>query len=349
MVVATAQKYLAEKAELLGRCYHIDAQTIFELRLELVTPLMISESKADIPVPGLPNLDGILQFAAFYWCVKEATADHPELSGDYLWQVNEALRGKNWIDFPVPLREIPIRDAGTGKSHHMYDCSVGLPVDPESGETVYPIGNDFLDAQGKRFKRVVDNIPLRRRSADPRHCHKQIELTAQFDSKRGAHKALDNRMYHLVTNEYRFYFRGDKDWVDRLLGVMKDDGIGIGKKSSLGYGQIEQAHSHKAPHNDNVRATLGYLLTEMQKRALDVSQDTRSIALLKNIPTDELFRWCSATGDPNNELLLGDDAPKILSIVPSLAGYTPPHWLKGNQTLVARYGSLLYGAKSSSS
>jgi hypothetical protein len=343
MAVATAQKHLAEKAGLLRGGYHVDTQTIFELRLELATPLMISESKADIPVPGLPNLDGILQFAAFYWCVGEATADHPELSGDYLWQVNEALRtpDRNWIDFPIPLREISIRNTGIGKSRRLYDCSVGLPVDPESGAIVYPIGNDLLDAQGERFKRVVDNIPLRRRSVDPRHCHKQIALTAQFDPKRGAHKALDNRMYNLVTNEYRFYFRGDQDWVDRLLGVMRDDEIGIGKKSSLGYGQIKRTHIYPAPR---VKATLGHSLTEAQKKTLNVSSATRSIALLKNIPTDELFRWC-ATSDSNNQTLLGDEAPKILSIVPMLAGYTPPHWLKENQALVARYGSLLYGTR----
>lgn len=342
MTVATAQKHLAEKAELLRGGYHIDTQTVFELRLELATPLMISESKADIPVPGLPNLDGILQFAAFYWCVREATADHPELSGDYLWQVNEALRtpDRNWIDFPIPLREISIRNTGTGKSRCLYDCSVGLPVAPESGAIVYPIGNDFLDAQGGRFKRVVDNIPLRRRSVEPRHCHKQIDLTAQFDPKRGAHKALDNRMYNLITDEYRFYFRGDQDWVNRLLGAMKGDEVGIGKKSSLGYGQIKQIHICPAP----VNATLGCSLTQKQKETLNVPSATRSITLLKNIPTDELFRWC-ATSDSNNQVLLGDEAPKILSIVPVLAGYAPPHWLKGNQALVARYGSLLYGVK----
>lgn len=338
MAVATAQKHLADKAESLGRCYHIDAQTVFELRLELATPLMISESKADIPVPGLPNLDGILQFAAFYWCVKEAIAEHPELSSDYLWQVNEALRGSGWIDFPIPLREIPIRNTGLGKSSRLYDCSVGLPADPESGETVYPIGNDFLDTHGKRLKRVVDNIPLRRRSVAPQHCHKPIDLTAQFDSQRGAHKALDNRMYNLVTHEYRFYFRGDPDWVGRLLGVMKDEGVGIGKKSSLGCGQIKQMHiSHAQTH-----VTLGYALTGAQKQGLNVPSNTGSIALLKNIPTDELFRWC-ATSSQNNQDLLGAASPKMLSIVPMLAGYAPPHWLKENQTLVARYGSLLYG------
>jgi len=341
MTTTAAQTHLVNKVKSLRGYYHIDTQTVFELRLELATPLVISESKADISVPGLPNLDGILQFAAFYWCVMEASATYPELSDDYLWQVNEALRNpdRSWIDFPIPLHEISIRNTGIGKSQRLYDCSVGLPVDPESAEVVYPIGNEFLDAQGKRLKAVVDNIPLRRRSVDPQHCHKQIALTAKFDSRRGAHKALDNRMYHLVTGEYCFYFRGDRDWVYRLLRVMQDNGVGIGKKSGLGYGQINQIHIYPSPQ---VKPTLGYLLTTAQKEALNVSSDTRSIALLKNIPTDELFRWC-ATGDSNNQTLFGDTALKILSIVPTLAGYTPPHWLKKNQALVARYGSLLYG------
>lgn len=342
MVAATAQEHLAEKAKALRQRYRIDDETVFELRLELATPLMISESKADIPVPGLPNLDGILQFAAFYRCLKEVTADHPELAEDCLWQVNKALRApaSNWIDFPIPLREIPIRNAGLGRSNLLYDCSVGLPVDPESGEVVYPLGNDFLDAHGKRFRRVVDGIPLRRRSVAPLQCHKPIDLTAQFDTQRGAHKALDNRMYYLVTSEYCFYFRGDSQWVVRLLEIMRDDEVGIGKKSSLGYGQIKQVHVCPAPQ---VHATLGHALTDGQKEAYNVSPATRSIALLKNIPTDELFHWCAVT-NRENAALLGSEAPKVLSIIPMLAGYTPPHWLKQNQSLVARYGSLLYGA-----
>lgn len=340
MEIATARQHLAEKAESLERSYHIDDQTIFELRLELATPLMISAAKADVPVPGLPNLDGILQFGAFYWCVKEATAEHPDLAGDYLWQVNEALHTpqQNWIDFPIPLRQVSIRNTGTGRSPRLYDCSVGLPVDPESGEVVYPIGNDFLDAQGKRFKRVIDNIPLRRRNVDPRHCHKRIDLTAQFDPKRGAHKSLDNRMYNLVSHEYRFYFRGDPDWVSRLLGAMRDDRVGIGKKSSLGYGQIKRI----CICQPQARATIGHFLTDAQKQALNVSLPTQAISLLRSVPTDELFRWC-ASAAPDNQALLGYGSLRVISIVPILAGYAPPYWLKENQALVARYGSLLHG------
>lgn len=330
--------HLRSLADQLRQQYQIDNQNIYELSLELATPLIIAEAKADIPTPGLPNLDGILQFAAFYWCVREATAAHPELAQEYLWQVNQALREPpNWIDFPLPLRRIPIRNRGTGASDHMYDCSVGLPVDPATDETVYPVGDDFLDRRGRRFRRIVDHIPLRRRSVSPEQCHKPIRLTARLDPTRGDHKALDNRIYYLVTTKYRFFFRGDPHWVDRLLRMMRDDGVGIGKKSSLGYGQIREIQISAA----SVPATLGWLLTDSQRNALNVPEGTVSIALLKNIPIDELFRWCNT--DFPDDTLLGHRRPRILSFVPVLGGYTPPYWLKRNQTLVARYGSLLYG------
>jgi len=331
---------LRDQADRLRQQYHIDPQAVYELCLELATPLIIAEVKADIPVPGLPNLDGILQFAAFYWCVRETTRAHPELAQEYLWQVNEALRNPGcWIDFPIPLREIPIRNTGTGTSNRLYDCSVGLPVDPVTGETVYPVGDDFLDNRGQRFRLVVDNIPLRRRSVAPEHSHKPVGLTAQWDPKRGAHKALDNRIYFLVTQQYRFYFRGDPTWVDRLLRTMKDDGVGVGKKSSLGYGQIRELSISPV----SSVPTLGRPLTNAQQAALGVPLGTVSIALLKSIPVDELFRWCNAGNEAENEALLGYCRPRILSFLPVLGGYTPPFWLKKNQTLVARYGSLLYG------
>ncbi len=334
-----AFSHLRDQAGRLRQQYRIDHQKVYKLSLELATPLIVAETKADIPVPGLPNLDGILQFAAFYWCVREATATHPELAQEYLWQVNDALRtSAGWIDFPVPLREIPIRNTGTGAAGRLYDCSVGLPVDPTTSETAYPVGDDFLDGQGRRFRPVVDDIPLRRRSVPPQHSHKPIQLTAQLDPKRGDHKALDNRIYYLVTQKYCFYFRGDPGWVVRLLQTMRNDGVGVGKKSSLGYGQIRELCISAAP----VRSTLGWPLTPEQQSALNVPQGTRAITLLKNIPTDELFRWCN-TNFPENAILLGNPRPAILSFVPVFGGYAPPFWLKRNQTLVARYGSLLYG------
>jgi len=272
--------------------------------------------------------------------VKEAIVDYPEMSSEYLMQINEALHGNGWIDFPIPLRHITLQNPGIGQSRRIYDCSVGLPIDPKANKVVYPIGSDFLDEDGNRFERIIDSIPLRRRSVSPWHSHKQIDLCGkQFDTSRGAYKSLDNRIYILVTNEYRFYFRGDSNYVHKLLEIMKDNCFGIGKKSSLGYGQIKSVNVRQAPKN--VKATLGHYMTKEQKIALKVEQDTKAISLLKNIPTDELFRWCSEDSK-DNQSLLGDSNPKILSYIPVLAGYAPPNWLKNNQALVARYGSLLY-------
>lgn len=345
MKINAAQKCLAKKAQLLQSKFQITKDTtIFELSLEFLTPLIISESKADIPMPGLPNLDGILKFVSYYWCVKEATLDHPEMTNECLMQINQALHGNGWIDFPIPLRPIALQNPGIGQSRRVYDCSIGLPLDPKSNNVVYPIGNNFLDEDGNRLERIIDSIPLRRRSVSPWHSHRQVDLCGrQFDTSRGAYKSLDNRIYILVTKGYRFYFRGDSDCVYKLLKMMKESGIGIGKKTSLGYGQIKSVSVRQAP--ESVKATLGHPMTKKQKIALSVEPDTKAISLLKNIPIDELFYCCSKTiNDDYNQYLFGQSNIKILSYIPVLAGYTSPNWLKNNQALVARYGSLLYSS-----
>ena len=300
---------------------------------------MISRYKTDVPVPGLPNLDGMLQYAAFYWCARACAVEHPDLATHYLWQVNEAFEGHGWIDFPVPLRSVTIDHPGTGTAQRLYDCSVGLPVDPLHQETCYPVGSELLRESGEPLRRVVDSIPLRRRVPLPQETYKSLRLTRQLDTSRGATKALDNRMYTLVVNAYRFLFRGDATWVRRLLERLQADGVGVGKKAALGYGRI--AAVRVGPAGADFSATLGYSLTENQKRALGVDVSTSVITLLKNIPSDVLFGWC-ANGRYNTELL-GSSSVKVLSIIPVLGGYTPPYWLKSRQTLVAQYGSLLYG------
>lgn len=339
MSVALAQQYLEEEAQALRRQYQIDSQKTFELRLEFETPLMVSAFKADVPVPGLPNLDGILQFASFYWCVRHATGNYPELATDYLWQVNYALKGRNWIDFPIPLRRLQIGQAGAGRPHYLYDCSVGLPVDGTPRSIFYPMGSEFLNERGERLRRVIDSIPLRRRIIDPAKSYVAVELMGQkLDTSRGAYKALDNRMYNSTVTEYGFIFRGDPIWIERLLETMRSDGVGIGKKSSLGYGQIRQIMVMPSVAE---RSTLGYKLSPAQAGALNVNPTTPVITLLKNVPSDELFRW-SADPVTDREQFLAAKQVKILSIIPQLAGYIPPNWLKTNQTVVARYGSLLY-------
>lgn len=342
MSIALAQEHLRAKAGELGAEFDLAHGQVHLLEIEFHTPLMISRYKTDVPVPGLPNLDGILQYAAFYWCARACAVEHPELATHYLWQVNEAFEGQGWIDFPIPLRSVAIDHPGTDKvQQRLYDCSVGLPVDPSSGMPCYPVGSELLRQDGPRLKRVVDSLPLRRRVPRPEEVHKPVSLTCQLDTSRGATKALDNRMYTLVVNAYRFLFRGDATWVRRLLERLKADGVGVGKKAALGYGRIAAVRVSSAAGAD-FSATLGYPLTEDQKGILGVDVNTSVITLLKNVPSDVLFGWC-ANGRYNTELL-GSPSVKVLSLIPVLAGYTPPYWLKSRQALVAQYGSLLYGA-----
>ncbi|MBM3150063.1 MAG: hypothetical protein FJZ88_08600 [Chloroflexi bacterium] len=338
MSFTSAQEHLQAKAEELEAEFDLADDRIHLLELEFRTPLMVSRHKTDVPVPGLPNLDGTLQYAAFYWCAHACAAEHPEWATHYLWQVNEAFEGRGWIDFPVPLRSVPIDHPGKDQQR-LYDCSVGLPVDPSSGTTCYPVGSELLRQDGPPLKRVVDSLPLRRRVPHPQEVYKPVYLTRQLDTSRGATKALDNRMYTLVVNAYRFLFRGDAKWVERLLKHLQDDGVGLGKKAALGYGRI--ANVRISPAGTDSKATLGYLLNEDQKQTLGVDVGTSVIALLKNVPSDVLFGWC-ADGKHTKELL-GSPSVKVLSIIPALSGYTPPYWLKSRQALVAQYGSLLYG------
>lgn len=334
----TTQEYLGSEADHLRGQFGSASQAAYQLRIKLTTPLMVSRFKTDVPVPGLPNLDGILQYAAFYTCAKNVAQQHPELATHCLWQVNEALRGRNWIHFPVPLTEVPIQNAGVGQTKHLYDSSVGLPVDPMTGRVCYPLASEFWDDQGMKLQSVVDTIPLRRRVIEPRLAHRPIQLTSKLDTSRGAQKALDNRMYNSALIEYCFFFRGDPVWVSRLLGTLKADGVGIGKKSSLGYGQIQDIAFSML---GNKTATFGHRLSEFQKTALNVDPGTPAIVLIKNIPTDELFRRGAMPPPVDNLRLFGSEEIRVFSLYPALAGYTPPHWMKRNQTAVAQAGSLL--------
>lgn len=338
MSTAVAQEHLRDEANRLREEFDLSDSRIFLLEMEFHTPLVISRHKTNVPVPGLPSLDGILQYAAFYWCARSCAAEHPNLATQYLWQVNEAFEGEGWIDFPVPLQSVSIDHPGTGATRELYDCSVGLPVDPLEGETCYPVGSQLLSENGEPLKQVVDNIPLRRRVPHPQEVYKPVRLKGRLDPSRGATKSLDNRMYTLVVGAYRFRFRGDVHWVRRLLERLQADGVGVGKKASLGYGSIAAVRA--SPAGTACSATLGHSLTEGQKSALGVDANTSVTTLLKSVPSDVLFGWC-ADGQ-HNEKLLGSSKVQVLSIIPVLGGYTPPYWMKHSQTLVAEYGSLLY-------
>ncbi|HIQ04979.1 MAG TPA: hypothetical protein EYH31_04685 [Anaerolineae bacterium] len=172
----------------------------------------------------------------------------------------------------------------------------------------------------------------------------------KLDTQSGSTKALDNRIYYTLTREYAFYFRGDPDGVQALLDFALQQEIGIGKKTSLGYGRIARFDIQPANRN----ATLGHRigLPGMPR-----------IALLKNVPYQELQRrsirrsgdfglaqrlegsqWTDilTPGEWNqNERLFGTREFSLGSPVETFDCYYPPYWRREGRTQVLRYGTLL--------
>lgn len=328
--------------------YNTGGNTVYELRLYLRTPGIFVLYKADVPVPGLPMLDGFLKFVAFRQAMAQVTQASPDLTNDLLWQWNRALRDSQyWIDFPIPIR----RETLNG-SIVLYDCSVGLPV-TEDGDVLYPAGaffasNGNLVAYPSEERGPADQIALRRRSVEP--VYRPIGLTGKLDARSGGTKALDNRIYHTLTREYAFYFRGDPDGVQALLDFAHQQEIGIGKKTSLGYGRIDRFEVQKATRT----ATLGH----------DIGlQGMSRIALLKNVPYQELQRrTIRQNGDfvpiqrleggqwkdiltpaewDQNERLFGAREFSLASPIETFNCYYPPYWRREGRTQVLRYGTLL--------
>lgn len=329
--------------------YNLTNNTVYELRLRLRTPAIFALYKADIPVPGLPMLDGFLKFVAFRQAMDRVIQEKLARADDLLWQWNLALREEGrWIDFPIPIREETLAPGIT-----VYDCSVGLPVDPNSGQILYPAGAFFacggdLVSYPSEEKGPADSISLRRRSVDP--LYRPLELTGKLDTQSGGTKALDNRIYFTLTREYIFFFRGDKDGVKNLLDFALQHDIGIGKKTSLGYGRIEKFEVTESSRTSTLGQAIG--LPNMQR-----------IALLKNIPYQELQRRCiRESGDyvplqrleggqwkdiltqaerSQNERLFGAREFSLAAPIETFDCYRPPYWRREGRTHVLRYGTLL--------
>ncbi len=329
--------------------YNTGDDTVYELRLYLHTPGIFALYKADIPTPGLPMLDGFLKFVAFRQAMNEVIRKRPNLINDLLWQWNLALRGTGqWIDFPIPIRQETL-NSGTA----IYDCSVGLPVTP-AGDILYPAGAFFacrgnLVAYPSEENGPADQIALRRRSVEP--FHRPIDLTVKkLETQAGSSKALDNRIYYTLTREYAFYFRGDKSGTAQLLELAIQQGIGVGKKTSLGYGCIARFDIRAANQN----ATLGYCIG---------LPCIPRIALLKNVPCQEVQRRCIREhGDSvpvqkfergqwtdilsshewsQNERLFGARELSLASPIETFDCFYPPYWRREGRTQVFRYGTLL--------
>ena len=296
---------------------------IYELRLNLATPAVTTAEKSNAPAVGLPTLDGFLSYVAFRAALDKALRVNSELSQQLLWQWNNALSDPNvWIDFQLPLREIEL----TG-SKPLYDCSIALPIDG-NGDVLTPV-QAFFTSDGHNYKvypDVVDSIPLRRRVIKP--FGRPISLKSKLKTDSGSTKALNNRLYFPLTKSYVFFFRGDKDGVKRLLEFAINERIGLGKKTTLGYGQIASFEIKPRP---NVKAT-------WTKQISSPIHGNNGLALIKDLPYDFVFR---EKEDVSDQGLFGCERFALVAVIETFGTYRPPYWLREQRTQIVRYGSII--------
>ena len=298
---------------------------VYELRLNLATPAVITADKANAPIVGLPTLDGFLSYTAFRAALSNVLHTNPELSKRLLWQWNIALRHQEmWIDFQLPLRAIPLTGGPS-----LFDCSVGLPIDGD-GTILIPVGGLFTPngSDLASYPTVVDSLPLRRRVSEP--FGRPIRLKGKLNKSSGSTKSLDNRLYFPLTQSYVFFFRGDKDGVERLLEFAIDERIGLGKKTTLGYGQIA---SFEVTLRADIRATWAKPLS-------GPLFGSNKLALIKNLPYDRVFARREIQ-DTRNQEFFGCDRFALVATNETFGAYRPPYWLREQRTQIVRYGSII--------
>ena len=298
---------------------------IYELRLNLATPAVTTAEKSNAPAVGLPTLDGFFSYIAFRAALGNALRVNSELYQQLLWQWNNALRNRNvWIDFQLPLREIKL----TG-SKPLFDCSIGLPIDG-NGEVLTPV-QAFFTSDGHNYKvypDVVDSIPLRRRVTEP--FGRPMSLKNKLETRSGSTKALDNRLYFPLTKSYVFFFRGDRNGVEHLLEFAIGELIGLGKKTTLGYGQIASFQIKPRP---DVKAT-------WTKPLSGPLHGNNRLALIKDLPYDRVFDR-REIGDIRNQELFGCEKFALIITIETYGTYRPPYWLRDQRTQIVRYGSII--------
>ena len=298
---------------------------IYELRLNLATSAVTTAEKSNAPVIGLPTLDGFLSYVAFRAALGNALKSNPEHCKQLLWQWNLALRHPEmWIDFELPLCKIPLNGLKP-----LYDCSVGLPVDG-GGDVLIPVGAFFTSnsQQFKVYPDVVDSIPLRRRVSEP--FSRPIRLKSKLDARSGSTKALDNRLYFPLTKSYTFFFRGDKEGVEKLLDFAIKEQIGLGKKTTLGYGQLASFEVRQRP---DLKATWAKPLSG------PIYNNDR-LALIKDLPYDRVFARREIQ-DTRNQELFGCERYALIATIETFGAYCPPYWLPTQRTQIVRYGSII--------
>lgn len=291
---------------------------IYELRLNLATPAAVTAEKANAPAVGLPTLDGFLSYIAFRAAANEVLKTKPNLAQRVLWQWNVALRDTNaWIDFQIPIQKHALHN------YTLYDCSVGLPFQQEGGQPLIPAGSLFTPngSSFRHYPEVVDSIPLHRRVAES--YGRQIILRRKLVTAQGKTKALDNRLYFPTASGYAFRFRGDSLGVEKLLAFAIDNNIGLGKKTTLGFGRL---HSFKLSRKADLSATWTHPIL------------TNSLALIKSIPFDLMF---SEKDKGGMQKFLGCQTFSLQAILETFGAYRPPYWIRECRTQIMRYGSLI--------
>ena len=305
---------------------------VYELQLELATPAVVTADKANAPVIGLPALDGFLSYVAFRAAFDNALMVNPdpEFSKQLLWQWNVALRHQEmWVDFQLPLRGISL----TGSDRQLFDCSVGLPVG-EDGDVLIPVGGVFTSNGSDlvRYPQIIDSLPLRRRVIEP--FGRPARLKNRLETRSGSTKALDNRLYFPLTQSYVFLFRGDKEGVERLLDFAVTEQIGLGKKTTLGYGEIA---SFEVKQRSDVTTT-------WVKPLSGPIFGSDKLALIKNLPYDRVFARREMQ-DEHNRDFFGCDQFALVAANEVFGAYCPPYWLRERRTQLVRYGSIIQARK----
>ncbi len=301
-----------------------DGLIVYELRLKLATPAIITEEKGNAPAIGLPTLDGFLSYVAFRAALGDALQTHPSITQSLIWQWNIALRDKTmWINFSLPLREIVLPNMPS-----MFDCSIGLPT-YTADRMLIPAGALFADRMDLRpYPAVADSIPLRRRVTEP--FGRPITLKRELETAEGSNKALDNRLYFPLTTSYTFYFRGDRSGVERLLSYAQQERIGLGKKTVLGHGQIAQFEIDMA---QNINTTF----------ACDILNKSQ-LSLIKSLPYDYIFHIRNTQDQlqqTENERLFGCRQFNLIAVIESFGAYRAPYWQRDQRAQILRYGSII--------
>ena len=304
-----------------------NSDNVYQLRLDLATPAVVTADKANAPVVGLPTLDGFLSYIAYRVALDNALKVNPdpEFSKQLLWQWNVALRHREmWVDFQLPLRGIPL----TRFDQQLFDCSVGLPFGED--DVLIPVGGVFTSNGSDlvRYPHVIDSLPLRRRVIEP--FGRPARLKNRLETGSGSTKALDNRLYFPLTQSYVFLFRGDKDGVERLLDFAVSERIGLGKKTTLGYGEIA---SFEVKQRSDVTAT-------WVKSLSGPIFGNDKLALIKNLPYDWVFARREIQ-DEHNKDFFGCDQFALVAANETFGAYCPPYWVREQRTQLVRCGSII--------